>query len=161
MLSAADLHRRGRASMDAGRFRTALRQLTAALERNDEDERQVRILLNLAHVESTLGDPDAAFRRCDEAARRAATPRARALVHSQRAGLHLAAGDLERAGALYDLAIPTLTGLARANALMNRGVIHLQQWSNDRAGRDFADAAALFLAEDDAIGTAQARHNAG
>lgn len=147
--------------MDAGRFRTALRQLSVALERNDEDEREVRILLNLAHVESALGDPEAAFARCDEAARTAATPRARALVHSQRAGLHLAAGDHERAGALYDLAIPTLTGPARANALLNRGVIHLQQWRNGQARRDFVDAAALFVAADDEVGAAQARHNAG
>lgn len=161
MLSAADLHRRGRASMDAGRFRTALRQLSAALERNDEDGREVRILLNLAHVESALGDSQAAFARCNEAARLAATPRARALVHSQRAGLHLAAGDLEQAAALYDLAVPTLTGPARANALMNRGVIHLQHWNNGSAGRDFAEAAALFVAENDATGAAQARHNAG
>lgn len=147
--------------MDAGRFRTALRQLTTALERIGEDDRRVRILVNLAHVQSTLGDTEAAFRHCDEAARRAATPQHRALVHSQLATLHLGVGDLERALALYDLAIPSLTRSARANALLNRGVIHLQQWRNDRASRDFAAAAELFVADDDAVGAAQARHNAG
>ncbi|MET0467715.1 MAG: hypothetical protein ABWZ87_03170, partial [Aeromicrobium sp.] len=147
--------------MDAGRYRTARRQLLAALERNVDPEREVRILVNLSHVESTLGDAQEALRWCDEAARLARAPAVRALVHSQRAGLHLNAGDADRASALYDLAVPALTGTARANALMNRGVLHLQQWRIDRARRDFREAAALFEADGDETGSAQARHNDG
>lgn len=161
MLSAVELHRRGRASMDAGRYRTARRQLLTALERNADPDREVRILVNLSHVASTLGESEEALRRCDEAARLAHSPAVRALVHSQRAGLHLNAGDAERASALYDLAVPALTGTARANALMNRGVLHLQQWRLDRARSDFREAAALFEADGDETGWAQARHNVG
>ncbi|MCD9153005.1 CHAT domain-containing protein [Aeromicrobium duanguangcaii] len=147
--------------MDAGRFRTALRLLATALERNTEPDLAVRIMLNLSHVESALGDQLAALRWCDEAARLADTPPTRALVHSQRATLHLNNGDAERAAALYDLAVPALTGSARANALMNRGVLHLQQWRNDLARRDFQEAARLYDAGADETGWAQAMHNDG
>ncbi|WP_153303056.1 CHAT domain-containing protein [Aeromicrobium choanae] len=161
MLSAVELHRRGRASMDAGRYRTARRQLLTALERNADPDREVRILVNLSHVESTLGDAQEALRWCDEAARLARAPAVRALVHSQRAGLYLNAGEADRASALYDLAVPALTGTARANALMNRGVLHLQQWRLARARCDFREAAELFDADGDETGWAQARHNDG
>lgn len=147
--------------MDAGRFRTALGQLERALERSELAEQRVSILVNLAHVEAALGDSDRALQRCHAAFELADSPAERALVHSQRAGIHLAAGDVERAVALYDLALPSLSPLPRANALMNRGVVHLQRWNNAAAITDFVQAAEIFRESGDSIGLAQAEHNAG
>lgn len=163
MLSATELHERGRDAVNAGRPVLARRLLGQAAERTDDPDLRARIELSLAYLEAEQGDLASGLALCRRALRRAVAPLTSALVQSQIGVLHVRAGDSVAALKHLHLALDSgaLDELSWARALLNRGLVHLQCGRNTEAADDFDEAAARFEAVDAPVEAAQAVHNAG
>ncbi|MFY0405724.1 CHAT domain-containing protein [Solicola sp. PLA-1-18] len=166
MLTADELHRRGRAATNAGRLAAARRYLDTALSRVDPGDEDVRarVEVTLAHLETEAGSFEAALAVCERAgARTGLSASTTALVHGQLGMIHMRAGDGDRA--LEHLA-RAADGLAAdphqlGVVLLNRGNVHLMRGESARAVVDLGGAAAAFDLAGDAIFRARAQHNEG
>lgn len=164
MLSAEELHRRGLALSNAGRYTSARRQFTLALSRATLPDTVARVTLSLAYVEAELGSTDAGLARCAEALAVAGIgQQVRGLVHSQIALLQMRAGSGEQALASFATAIGLLDDSpeARARALLNRGLVYLQRRDAVRAEQDARAAGELYREAGDPTEAAKADHNRG
>ncbi|MFT4135245.1 CHAT domain-containing protein [Microbacterium sp.] len=163
-LSAAELYRRGRAHLNAGRNAAARRVLGLAAERADDPDLRARIAGSLAAVTIRQGDAALAERLCwDALGLPRLSTRTTAMLHGQLGLLALERGELDRAMEWLDRGIAGIGDEAehRAPMLLNRSVVHLH------AGRVAAGRADLELAARDYATTgnevekAMAVHNTG
>ncbi|MFH8249084.1 CHAT domain-containing protein [Microbacterium sp. B2969] len=163
-LSAAELHRRGRAHLNAGRNAAARRVLVVAGQRTDDADLQARIAGSLAALEIRQGDPEAADRRCREALELAGvSDGTKAILYGQLGLLALERGDLDDAVAFLDRGIAGIGDDAeyRAPMLVNRSVAHSQAGHLATARADVEAAARAYETVGGEIERAMAVHNAG
>ena len=105
-LSASELHRRGRAHLNAGRNAAARRALQLAAERTDDADLSARIAGSLAALTIRQGDPDAAEQLCRDAlARSGVSDGTAAILYGQLGLLALERGALDDAVAWLDRGI--------------------------------------------------------
>lgn len=165
MLSAGELHQRGVAATNAGRYAPAGRLLRRALERAAGDPRlAAEVESSLAHLEAETGDTEAALGRCESILARDGLARAtRGSVLSQRAMLLMLAGRTDEARTDFDAAIELLDDqddlLGRAH--LNRGGVHLRHEEVRAAERDFAAATTHLQRAGLPVEAAMAQHNLG
>ncbi len=165
MLSAADLHERGKNAANSGRFRQARRSLTTGLERAEDEATLARIEGTLSYVEAELGDPRRGLELLDRAlGREAALPALeRGVLAALRALLKARLGDFDQALPDFALALPLLAGspLELGTAHLNRGSLWLEQGDPARAVRDFEQAMVFLDQAGNATARAKAEHNLG
>lgn len=163
-LSAAELYRRGRAHLNAGRNAAARRMLARAAERTDDEDLRARIAGSLAAVVIRQGDPATAETLCNEALQRPGLrPQTSAMLHGQLGLLALERGDLALAVSLLDRGIAGIGDDRehRTPMLINRSVAHMQAGDLAAARADLESAAADYAASGDDVERAMAVHNAG
>ncbi|WP_345802846.1 CHAT domain-containing protein [Microbacterium sp. AZCO] len=163
-LSAAELHRRGRAHLNAGRNAAARRVLVLADQRTDDADLRARIAGSLAALLIRQGDPDAADRLCREAlALPGVSPATGAVLHGQLGLLALEHGDLEEAIAHLTRGISGIGDDAeyRAPMLVNRSVAYSQAGRLAAARADVEAAARDYETVGGEVEQAMAVHNAG
>jgi tetratricopeptide (TPR) repeat protein len=163
-LSAAELHRRGRAHLNAGRNAAARRVLLLAAERTDDADLRARIAGSLASLTIRQGDPDAAELLCQEAlALPGVSQDTAAIIYGQLGLLALERGDLDEAVTLLDRGIAGIGGDAeyRAPMLVNRSVAHSQAGHLAAARADVEAAARDYQTVGGEVERAMAVHNAG
>ncbi len=164
MLTAADLHRRGLASSNAGRYTSARVLFRRALERAELPDTIAQVKLSLAYVEAELGSTQQGLTLCAEALEVPGLSRQlRGLVESQIALLHMRSGAGQAAISSFAAAIALLdeSPEPRARAYLNRGLVHLQRGDAERAEEDSRRAAELYRAAGDEVEAAKADHNLG
>jgi tetratricopeptide (TPR) repeat protein len=162
VLSAEELHRRGLAQSNAGRYASARILLRRALERAALPDTVARVKLSLAYVEAELGSTDAGLALCADALRTPGLSRhVRGLVESQIALLKMRAGAGQDALASFARAIALLDDSPepRARAHLNRGLVYLQRGDAIHAQEDSERAAALYRKAGDDVRAAMAEHN--
>lgn len=164
MPTPAELHQRGVAANNAGRYVEARRLLTRALELSDDAEMTALVESSLAHLEAETGGWPVALRRCEAILGRSdLSDRTRGSVRGQRAMLLMLSGRLQEALSDFSSAIATLSDdpdfLGRA--LLNRGGVHLQLQEVVGAETDFRSAVAELEAAGLSVEAAMARHNLG
>ena len=133
-LSAAELHRRGRAHLNAGQNAAARRVLLLAQERTCDPDLRARIAGSLAALTIRQGDPDAAERLCRDAlALPGVSDATAAILYGQLGLLALEKGALDDAVALLDRGIAEIGDDPeyRAPMLVNRSVA-TQDWYERR-----------------------------
>jgi tetratricopeptide (TPR) repeat protein len=164
VLSAEELHRRGLARSNAGRYTTARQLLRRALERAVVPDTVARVKLSLAFVEAELGSNAQGLALCAEALEVSGLSRqVRGLVESQVGLLQMRAGEGQAALASFASAIALLDASpeSRARAHLNRGRVHLQRGDAERAAEDSRRAAELFRQAGNEVEAAKADHNVG
>ncbi|WP_164234319.1 CHAT domain-containing protein [Microbacterium hydrocarbonoxydans] len=163
-LSAAELHRRGRAHLNEGRNAAARRVLALAAQRTDDADLRARIAGSLAAVTIRQGDPDAAEELCREAlAIPGVSDGTAAIVYGQLGLLALERGALDEAIAMLDRGIAGIRDDAeyRAPMLVNRSVAHSQAGHLAAARADVEAAARDYRTVGGEVERAMAMHNAG
>lgn len=163
-LSAAELYRRGRAHLNAGRNAAARRDLSRAAARTDDPDLHARIAGSMAAVVIRQGDPPAAERLCKEAlAYPELSPQTSAMLHGQLGLLALERGALAEAVSWLDRAIDGIGHEAehRAPMLLNRSLAHSQAGRFAEARADLERAARDYAATGNDVEQAMAVHNAG
>lgn len=163
-LSAAELYRRGRAHLNAGRNAAARRDLSRAAARTDDPDLGARIAGSMAAVVIRQGDPQAAERLCKDAlAHSHLSPQTSAMLHGQLGLLALERGALAEAVSLLDRAIDGIGDEAehRAPMLLNRSLAHSQAGRFTAARGDLERAARDYAATGNDVEQAMAVHNAG
>ena len=163
MLTAAELHARGVAAINAGRVRAARPSLRRALDRTDDPSLLGSIEASLAYVEAETGNREEARRLCDSALRRQLSRQTRGVVHSQRGLLSMLEGSSTAAMVELTTAIPLLADspLPLARAHMNRGNLYLEQHDHVRAIEDFERAIERYGDSAPEHEIAMAQHNLG
>ncbi|KJL45250.1 CHAT domain protein [Microbacterium terrae] len=161
--SAASLHREAVDLANQGRLATAERALARAAGLTDDADLSARILGTLAVIRARTGDVGEAERLCLEAMDGTGLSRETvAILEGQMGAIAEFAGRLDDATLWLGRAIAmTDEPVARANMLVNRGLIGMQRRDLDAAADDTAAAAGIFAAADRAIDAAEARHNLG
>lgn len=164
MSTPEELHQRGVAANNAGRYVEARRLLTRALALCDDAERTALLESSLAHLEAETGNWPVALTRCEAILGRSGlSHRTRGSVRGQRALLLMLSGQLQEALSDFSSAIATLSDdpdfLGRA--LLNRGGVHLQLQKVADAEADFRSAAAELDTAGLSVEAAMARHNLG
>ncbi|MBO0980781.1 CHAT domain-containing protein [Microbacterium sp. SD291] len=163
-LSAAELHRQGRAHLNAGRNAAARRVLKLAAERTDDQDLRARIAGSLAALTIRQGDPEAAEQLCREAlALPGVSDGTAAIVYGQLGLLALERGALDEAVTLLDRGITGIGEEAeyRAPMLVNRSVAHSQAGRLAAARADVEAAADDYRTVGGEVERAMAMHNAG
>jgi tetratricopeptide (TPR) repeat protein len=160
----AELHQRGVAANNAGRYAEARRLLTRALALSEDEETTALVESSLAHLEAETGDWPAALSRCEGILGRSGlSDRTRGSVRGQRAMLLMLSGRLQEALSDFSSAIVILNEdpdfLGRA--LLNRGGVYLQLQEVTAAEVDFRAAAAELGRADLPVESAMAQHNLG
>ncbi|MGI8523906.1 MAG: CHAT domain-containing protein [Nocardioides sp.] len=164
MLSAHELHERGKHASNAGQYAAARRLLTASYGRGSTDDELSLAQASLAYVVAETGDVSGGLRMCGEALGRAGiSARARGIVVSQRGLLLMRRGEADRAiedlteaiAALEDE--PEYAGRFR----LNRGNAHLQHGRLDEAEADFTLAEAGLRSAGLPVQQAKAGYNRG
>jgi tetratricopeptide (TPR) repeat protein len=164
VLTAEELHRRGREASNAGRHAKARGLLTRALERCDDDGLRARILASLAHVESELGDRSSGLELCDQAlAIPGLSSSVRGLLHSQRGLLLMRAGLGDEAMEAFAEALSLLgeDPETRFRVHLNRGNVYLQRADPRPAIADFVLAVSYAREAGLPIQQAKAEYNVG
>ncbi len=162
--TAGELHRRGVAANNAGRYAEARRLLTRAHALAADTETSALVECSLAHLEAETGDWPAALARCDDLLARAGlSGRTQGMVHGQRAMLLMIAGRLPESLVEFSAAA---TGLAEdpeelGRVLLNRGNVHLQLLAVGDAEADFRAAVPALEHADLPLEAAMAGHNLG
>jgi tetratricopeptide (TPR) repeat protein len=162
--SAAELHRRGRAHLNAGQNAAARRVLLLAAQRTDDADLRARIAGSLAALTIRQGDPAAAGELCREAlAHPGVSDATAAILYGQLGLLALERGALDEAIELLDRGISGIGGEAeyRAPMLVNRSVAHSQAGNLGRARADVEAAARDYETVGGEVERAMAMHNAG
>ncbi|HKP05783.1 MAG TPA: hypothetical protein VJU58_00890, partial [Microbacterium sp.] len=163
-LTAAELYRRGRAHLNAGRNAAARRELARAAARTDDRDLQARIAGSMAAVVIRQGDPQAAARLCEEAlAYPGLSAQTSAMLHGQLGLLALERGALDEAVSWLDRAIDGIGDEAehRAPMLLNRSLAHSQAGRFRAARADLERAAPDYASTGNDVERAMAVHNAG
>ncbi|GAA4491683.1 CHAT domain-containing protein [Microbacterium panaciterrae] len=163
-LSAAELHRRGRAYLNAGQNAAARRVLSLAAERTDDPDLRARIAGSLAALTTRQGDPEAAEGLCRQAlALPGVSEGTAAIVYGQLGLLALERGALEEAVSLLDRGIAGIGDDAehRAPMLVNRSVAHSQAGRLAASRADVEQAARDYETVGGEVERAMAMHNAG
>ena len=163
-LSAAELHRRGRAHLNSGQNAAARRVLLLAAQRTDDPDLRARIAGSLAALTIRQGDPDAAELLCREAlALPGVSDGTAAIVYGQLGLLALERGALDEAVSLLDRGIDGIGDEAeyRAPMLVNRSVAHSQAGRLAAARADVEAAARDYETVGGEVERAMAMHNAG
>lgn len=163
-LSASELHRRGRAHLNAGQNAAARRVLLLAAQRTDDADLRARIAGSLAALTIRQGDPEAAEQLCREAlALPGVSDATAAILYGQLGLLALEKGALDDAIELLDRGISGIGGEAeyRAPMLVNRSVAHSQAGHLAKARADGHAAAADYERVGGEVERAMAMHNAG
>jgi tetratricopeptide (TPR) repeat protein len=163
-LSAGELHRRGRAHLNAGRNAAARRVLQLAMERTDDPDLRARVAGSLAALIIRQGDPDAAARLCAEAlALPGLSVSTAAIIYGQLGLLALERGALDESIAYLDRGIAGIGDDIeyRTPMLVNRGVAHMQAGHLAAARADIDAAARDFEPVGGAVEKAMVVHNAG
>ncbi|MFK4835193.1 CHAT domain-containing protein [Microbacterium sp. ZW T2_14] len=163
-LTAAELYRRGRAHLNAGRNAAARREFALAAARTDDPDLLARIAGSTAAVVIRQGDPGAAERLCREAlAYPGLSPHTSAMLHGQLGLLALERGDLDAAIVWLDQAIEGIGDEAehRAPMLLNRSLAHMRAGRFGAARADLERAAPDYAATGNDVERAMAVHNAG
>ena len=172
-----EAHRRGMQAGASGRPVTGARHLRAGLlllgweegrERPavEEECRPVaaRLLISLAHLEAEQGRTEHGLRLLDLAAELTA-PADRGILLSQRGLLLMRTWRIAEALRFFDAAVPLLDGHADvrvlARLLLNRGFLHLNVGSVQRARADFAWCQRIAAAGQHDSLAAKATHNLG
>ena len=168
MTSPQDLHARGVRALNRGRHREARRLLEQArdeVRRTDAApaDLDARIVGSLAYVLSETGEHEAAMALCRDALRHgdlvAATE---GVLHAQLGLLHMLRGETTVAMEEFDAALRLLDDPSHvARVHLNRGNVHLQRKSLDRATADFASSFSAYRDAGDEYGAAKAVHNRG
>lgn len=164
MLSAPVLYQRGVDHGNAGRHASARRALAAAAARTDDPDLSARIAGTLAYVDSETGDSERGLELCRTAmAIPGISAHTRAILTSQLGLIAMRRGDGDAAIDWLGSAIAALDSdparLGRAS--LNRGDVYLQRGEVAQAEADFDVAARAFLAADEPVEYAKARHNQG
>ena len=162
--TAAELHRRGRAHLNAGRNAAARRVLVLAAQRTDDPDLRARIAGSLAALTIRQGDPDAAEQLCRDAlALPGVSDGTAAIIYGQLGLLALERGALDESIALLDRGITGIDGDAeyRAPMLVNRSVAHSQAGHLPAARADVEAAARDYETVGGEVERAMAVHNAG
>ncbi|MEV4687114.1 CHAT domain-containing protein [Microbacterium sp. LWH3-1.2] len=163
-LTAAELYRRGRAHLNAGRNAAARRELTRAAARTDDPDLRARIAGSMAAVVIRQGDPQAAAHLCEEAlAYPGLSAQTSAMLHGQLGLLALERGALDEAVSWLDRAIDGIGDEAehRAPMLLNRSLAHSQAGRFRAARADLERAVPDYAATGNDVERAMAVHNAG
>jgi tetratricopeptide (TPR) repeat protein len=172
-----DAHRRGVQAGASGRPVAGARRLRAGLlllgweEGRDQpavrpQDRSVaaRLLISLAHLEAEQGRTEYGLRLLD-LAEEMTDPADRGILLSQRGLLLMRTWRIGEALRLFDAAVPLLDGYADvrvlARLLLNRGFLHLNAGSVQRARADFAWCQRIAAAGQHDSLAAKATHNLG
>jgi tetratricopeptide (TPR) repeat protein len=164
MLSAEELHGRGLARSNAGRYASARQLFRRALARADVPDTIARVKLSLGYVEAELGSTAQGLALCAEALTEPGLSRqVRGLVESQIALLQMRSGAGQAALGSFAAAIALLDDSpeSRARAYLNRGLVYLHRGDAERAAQDSRRAAELYRAAGDEVEAAKADHNLG
>ncbi|UYO96949.1 CHAT domain-containing protein [Microbacterium sp. M28] len=158
-----DLWQRGRAALDAQRFTQARRLLDRAAAAPDADaDLQARVAGTLSYVLAQTGDPAGGESLVREAlARDGLTPETAAVLAGQLGVICTRAGRLDEAEVMLTRAVDGLTGVALANCLMNRSLVHMQRRDLDACAIDLQRATEIYESAGEASAAAEARHNLG
>ncbi|MGF6824643.1 tetratricopeptide (TPR) repeat protein [Microbacterium sp. ZKA21] len=161
--SGRELWQRGRAALDSQRYAQARRLLDRAAAAPDADaDLQARIAGTLSYVLAQTGDPAGGESLVREAlARDGLTPETAAVLAGQLGVICTRAGRLDEAEAMLTRAVDGLTGMALANCLMNRSLVHMQRRNLDACTVDLERATEIYESAGDASAAAEARHNLG
>lgn len=163
-LSAAELYRRGRAHLNAGRAVAARGSLLRAKERTEDPDLLARIDGALAALIIRQGDSELAERLCREAlARPGVSSHTTAVLYGQLGLLALERGDLDESIALLTQGIDGVGDDRdyRPMMLFNRSVAHMQRGDLAAAGADLEASAADYAIMGDDVQRAMAENNSG
>ncbi|GAB3597795.1 CHAT domain-containing protein [Microbacterium tumbae] len=161
--SAYELYERGRAASNAQRYAQARRLLERASAGPGADpDLRARIAGTLAYVIAQTGQPAKAEALCREAlSRDGLSAETAAILSGQLGVLFSRAGRLDEADEMLTRAVAGLEGIALANCLLNRSLVHMQRRALEACAADLERATALYEAEGDAAAAAESRHNLG
>ncbi len=161
--SAESLHLQAVDQTNRGRLAEAQRLLVRAAERTDEPDLEARIAGTRALILARVGKTDLADQMCAEAYGRSdISAQTRAVLAGQIGVIAEISGRLARADQWLTRAIDRLEDPgARANLLLNRGMLHMQRRRFDDAARDTQSAAETYALQRRLIDEAEARHNLG
>lgn len=163
-ITARELYERGRDATNAQRYAEAQRLLTraAAKAKAAGADLQSRIDGTMAYVLAQTGDTVRAEALCRDALNReGVSAETRAILAGQLGVLFTRAGRLNEADEMLTRAINGLSGVARANCLLNRSLVHMHRRAFDECTADLEQAVAIYDAEGDLGAAAEARHNLG
>jgi tetratricopeptide (TPR) repeat protein len=160
---AEDLHREAVDLVNRGRWTEAERALERARSLTQEPNLLSRIEATLAVERVHRGAVAEAEELCTRAMQRPGlTAETRALLAGQLGTVMERAGRLDEADRWLSVAIDTVEDpVARANLLMNRGVIGMQLGRLDAAAADTQTAVAAYSAAGMTVDAAEARNNLG
>lgn len=160
--SARELYERGVAASNAQRYAQARRLLERAAAAAGDVDLRARIAGTTAYVLAQTGDPALAEELCRTAiAEQGVADETRAVLAGQLGVLSIRAGRLDEAETELTRAIDGLTGVQRANCLLNRSLAHMHRRGFDAATADLTEAVALYAEAGDDDAAAEARHNLG
>lgn len=160
---ARELWARGRVAVDAQRFAEARRLFARASAHPDADaDLQARIAGSLSYVLAQTGDPAGGEALVRQAlARDGLTQETTAILAGQLGVICTRAGRLDEAGALLTRAVDGLSGVALANCLMNRSLVHMQRRELASGQADLQRATEIYESAGESSAAAEARHNLG
>lgn len=162
--SALELYERGRAASNAQRYSEARRLLgraESAAPADDADLR-ARIAGTAAYVLAQTGEPARAESLCREALEQDGVgDETRAILAGQLGVLFTRAGRLDEAETMLGRAIDHLDGMAQANCLMNRSLVHMHRRAFDACTADLERAVLIYDQAGETAAAAEARHNLG
>ncbi|WP_296602710.1 CHAT domain-containing protein [Nocardioides sp.] len=164
MPTSEELHRRGVAANNAGKYAAARRLLERALVAAQDHEIEARVESSLAHLDAETGHAAAALERCESIlVRPGLSAHTVGSVRSQRAMLLMLNGLTQGAIDDFSSAIKLLDGAPDllGRALLNRGGAHLRSQNVPAAERDFAAAASELERAGLGVERAMAQHNLG
>ncbi|WP_406247638.1 CHAT domain-containing protein [Microbacterium sp. M] len=161
--SARELWARGRVAIDAQRFAEARRLFARASAHPDADaDLQARIDGSLSYVLAQTGDPAGGEALVRQAlAREGLSQETTAILAGQLGVICTRAGRLDEAEALLTRAVDGLSGVALANCLMNRSLVHMQRRELASGQADLQRATEIYESAGESAAAAEARHNLG
>ncbi|WP_460798089.1 CHAT domain-containing protein [Microbacterium sp. GXF0217] len=161
--SGRELWERGREALDAQRFAQARRLLTRAAAAPDADaDLRARIAGSMSYALAQSGDPTGGEALVREAlTSNGISPETTAILAGQLGLICTRAGRLDEAETLLTRAVDGLSGVALANCLMNRSLVHMQRRALESCTADLERAAEIYESAGDAAAEAEARHNLG
>ncbi|WP_243228666.1 CHAT domain-containing protein [Microbacterium sp. CIAB417] len=162
-MTARELWERGRAAADSQRFAQARRLLERAAAHPETDaDLRARIAGSLSYVLAQTGDPAAGEAMVREAlAGEGLSTETTAVLAGQLGVICTRAGRLDEAEELLTRAVDGLDGIALANCLMNRSVVHMQRRALAACRADLERATGIYESAGESAAAAESRHNLG
>jgi tetratricopeptide (TPR) repeat protein len=164
VLSAVELHQRGLAASNAGRFHHARSTFRRALDRATDGVARARITLSLAHTESELGRSVDGIELCLHALSIPELPtEVQGLIHAQLGLLYMRAGDGEHALAELGMGLKQLEHESHevTRILLHRAAVYQQRGDTRLAFLDQQSAAEAAERAGQVELLAKIRHNMG